>query len=265
MYEMVTAYTPSNLHAWFTGLRNLPDASRFGGHIPSFGGSVLPHVYCYMLAALEAFQCSAFVETGTNTGKTVSVIGQFFNGPIYSCELDPHLAEIARANLMPFGFPATQVRLSLQDSVSFLDMLVREGSLGNRPFFFLDAHSLQGSWPLAAELSRIAPLPQWVAAIHDFPQPGHQQHPPDAVRFLNAAHVNEGLRGLAPTEWCYWFPHYPQMHFMPLDYRVGMVFVARGVNPSVAEELNHRMMPLLDQLSRLNGVLATGSSQVLEA
>ena len=59
----MTAYTPSKLHAWFTGLRNLTDASRFGGHIPSFGGSVLPHVYCYMLAALEALESAQNVSS----------------------------------------------------------------------------------------------------------------------------------------------------------------------------------------------------------
>src|SRR5262249_47346298 len=125
-----------------------------------------------VLQLIRELPATAFVETGTYLGHTAAYVGrQVPEIPIFTCEIDPRLFRRTRAHLAKFA----NVEVRNQSSPKFLDQLLRIGSLGSMPIFWLDAH-WYSYWPLRDELSIITSAPQpSVIIIDDFQVPGEPQ------------------------------------------------------------------------------------------
>jgi hypothetical protein len=106
---------------------------------------------------------SCLVETGTYLGDMVAAQLSAFSR-IYSIELDPHLAEAARARFAPFP----HVTILQGDSAKMLPLVLREI---DRPcLFWLDGHYSEG---ITARGDRVTPIVQELEAVLAHPVRGH--------------------------------------------------------------------------------------------
>ena len=101
------------------------------------------------LRILDAIQPTAVIETGTFRGTTTAFIAKNFDGPIFSCEVDPRWYLASRVELA--RFPNVQIRR--QDSRHFLKEVLAEAK-GDVMLYYLDAH-WQEDLPLSGELELI--------------------------------------------------------------------------------------------------------------
>jgi predicted O-methyltransferase YrrM len=86
-----------------------------------------------LFAALcEAWSPAGLIETGTWLGDTAGYMASHTGAPVWSCELDPDFAALARFRLRAFG---EQVRVVHADSRSFLRELAATFPAGLRSFF----------------------------------------------------------------------------------------------------------------------------------
>jgi len=112
---------------------------------------------------------TSIIETGTYVGLSTSLMATMFPGiKIYTCEINELNYQRARKNLKKF----LNVNLYREISPKFLKWLIDSQQIGNRPFFFLDAHWLD-EWPLEEEIKIISNnLISAVIIIDDFKIPG---------------------------------------------------------------------------------------------
>ncbi|WP_426441689.1 hypothetical protein [Bradyrhizobium genosp. P] len=101
------------------------------------------------LRVLNEVRPAAIIETGTFRGTTTAYMGENFDGPILTCELDPRWYLFSRANLA--GFPNIEIRR--QDSRDFLKEVLAKVK-GDTLLYYLDAH-WQEDLPLIGELELI--------------------------------------------------------------------------------------------------------------
>lgn len=123
-----------------------------------------------MLEVLAAMPVSSFVETGTWRGDSTQMIARRYPKlPIYTSEVVKETFERARAVLKKYP----NVTQDLGSSDAFVQKLIADKRIGDRPFFFLDAH-WQTYWPLRNELRHISEARlSAVMVIDDFEVPGY--------------------------------------------------------------------------------------------
>lgn len=157
-----------------TNLRAIPGAARIAsvvwGWHGGFGGDRMYQKA--VLACIDFFQVSAFVETGTHYGVTTGFVASHRRSlPVYSCEIDKRCYQAARASLDRYK----NAFLFQQSSERCLSDLIARSRLGSRPLFFLDAHS-GVSWPLREEMKIIASSQgQAIIVIDNFQVPGRDE------------------------------------------------------------------------------------------
>lgn len=174
-----------------------------------------------LLNIIAGLRISAFVETGTNVGKTCFLIASQTNLPIFSSEVNKRFFRIARWFLSPFG---SRVQLSNEDSVQFLSRIVPIVQ-ADRPVFYLDAHWYE-KLPLKEEMVAIlSGCRSVLIVIDDFKVPsdsgfGYDRYGEAALEwsYLECAVLNSG------TNVSIFFPAYPSM--METGDRRGWVVIA---------------------------------------
>lgn len=114
---------------------------------------------------------TSIVETGTFLGYTTELLAnEFPHLQIYSSEINKSFYNKARKNLRKYK----NVKIYNKTSPEFLQELVNNKVLGDRPFFYLDAHWLD-EWPLEQELQIISyNLKSAVISIDDFKVEGNR-------------------------------------------------------------------------------------------
>jgi hypothetical protein len=106
---------------------------------------------------------SCLVETGTYLGDMVAAQLRAFSR-IYSIELDPRLAEAARARFASFP----HVTILQGDSAKVLPLVLRE--IDQPCLFWLDGHYSEG---ITARGDRVTPIVQELEAVLAHPVRGH--------------------------------------------------------------------------------------------
>jgi len=117
----------------------------------------------YLQRYVASVPWTAFVETGTEEGKTARWVAQL-GKPVFTCETDRKYVEMNE-----FGLPAN-VKFYEMDSPDFISAI--RLLVGSLPLFFLDAH--WGTyWPLLDELKSLS-MNYYGAVIivHDCTVPG---------------------------------------------------------------------------------------------
>ena len=110
-----------------------------------------------------AGQVTAFVETGTEEGKTTRWAARYF-GNVFTCDVSLEYLSKAEAAL------PDHVKLFELNSPNFIYSIRNDA--GTFPLFFLDAHWLD-YWPLQDELKTIeAHYHKAVVIVHDCAVPG---------------------------------------------------------------------------------------------
>lgn len=117
----------------------------------------------YLQRYVASVPWTAFVETGTEEGKTMRWIAML-GKPVFTCETDATYT----ANLV--GWLPSNVRFYNANSPDFIITIKDE--VGTLPLFFLDAH-WNAYWPLLDELRAIAKhYRQAIVIVHDCTVPG---------------------------------------------------------------------------------------------
>lgn len=117
---------------------------------------------------LQQFRPAALVETGTYRGTTTEFMAWYFNGPIYSCEIDRRCHLGARRRLSRFP----QVELHLIDSRHFLNHVLGRLAPATPLLVYLDAHWGE-DLPLRQEIELLLAAGHPAAImIDDFEVPG---------------------------------------------------------------------------------------------
>ena len=160
------------------------------------------------LALMRRLGVDAFVETGSSGGATAFLVAAETRLPVRSCDTAPEAVRIASRNLRPFG---RRVRVVEADARDFLRDVAADVSL-RRPFFYLDAHSLDDI-PLVRELSIIlAHWPEFIVLVDDFQVPGDA-----GFRYYAWGEEVQGLEavaetlGASPAPLGVFFPAYPSI------------------------------------------------------
>ena len=168
----------------------------------------------YLLAIVDHLAASAdvFVETGTNTGITLSYFARRFpHITCLSCEIDTDRAvPLARERTRDLD----NVRIFAEPSQSFLQRLTREHSelFARRGLFWLDAHGIGFEWPLRDEVRFIFErVTGGSILIDDFLVPGYEtvfQHD----RYDGQACSFEYIRSAIPADAAYrlYYPDYTE-------------------------------------------------------
>ena len=114
---------------------------------------------------VTGYACDAVLETGCYVGDTTDYLARTYPGlPIWTCDVyEPH-AEFTRARVAKHS-NATVERCDGAELVG------RGTARFRRPLIFLDAHGVQGDWPLRRELAAVA---RGVVVVHDF-DIGHER------------------------------------------------------------------------------------------
>ena len=108
---------------------------------------------------------SSIVETGTYLGYATELFAKTFPDlQIYTCEINKDFYLKAKKNLAEIK----NVHVYNESSPEFIESLIKNDLLGDRPFFYLDAHWLD-DWPLEKELQLISKkIKTAVISIDDF-------------------------------------------------------------------------------------------------
>lgn len=121
---------------------------------------------------MGAVDFDAILETGTWLGNTTGFMRQTSGKPVYSCELSPRFAALARMRLADMD----TVHLHTGDSRKFLRERLAGDVAGKTVFFYLDAHWYD-DLPLAEEMEIIgAGLKNFVVLIDDFQVPDDREY-----------------------------------------------------------------------------------------
>jgi predicted O-methyltransferase YrrM len=116
---------------------------------------------------IQSIKFDAIFETGTYRGLTTAWFADHFSGTIYSCEIDRRYHYQAQKNLQTHN----NIKLSLEDSRSFLHRHLAAAPEEDRYFIYLDAH-WHDDLPLIEEIRIILNSPcTYVIAIDDFKVP----------------------------------------------------------------------------------------------
>lgn len=117
---------------------------------------------------IEQLKVDCIIETGTYKGFTTAFFAKSFpNIPIYTCEIDEFNYRKAKENLRVYS----NVKVFNKSSPEFINFLIEKKLMGERPFFYLDAHWLD-NWPLESELRIIFnKLNSTIVLIDDFKVP----------------------------------------------------------------------------------------------
>ena len=120
---------------------------------------------------VEELKVTSIVETGTFMGYSTSFMAENFpNIPIYTGEINPKNYSAATRNLKKFK----NVKTFNKNSPDFLENLIKNKLLGEKPLFFLDAHWLN-YWPLEDEIKIISEkIKKAIILIDDFKIPGNE-------------------------------------------------------------------------------------------
>lgn len=113
---------------------------------------------------------TAVVETGTFLGFTTKLFARLFpDVQVYTCEINNDYYRKAKKSLSKYP----NVHVYNMSSPDFLNLLISENKLGERPMLYLDAHWLD-KWPLEQEIEIISKqLKNAVVLIDDFKVPGN--------------------------------------------------------------------------------------------
>jgi predicted O-methyltransferase YrrM len=116
---------------------------------------------------LSRYSFELIVETGTWIGNTTGYMAEVSGLPIWSAELDPRFAALARMRLKQFD----RVTIEQCDSRTFLKKLADSTLRHAFPFFYLDAH-WNKDLPLHDEIRLISTTwEKFVVMIDDFGVP----------------------------------------------------------------------------------------------
>ncbi len=117
---------------------------------------------------IKSIDFDAIVETGTFDGSTSGYMASVSNLPIYTCELNEKILQIAKMRLANI----TNVHYYLGDSREFLSTLAESKISHRNILFYLDAH-WNDDLPLMEEIKIINKAWQdFVILIDDFEVPG---------------------------------------------------------------------------------------------
>jgi hypothetical protein len=117
---------------------------------------------------LTHFAFEAIIETGSWVGNTTGYMAEVSGLPVWSSEIDPRFAALARTRLVKFD----RIVIENCDSREFLKKLSRTNLRNVFPFFYLDAH-WNNDLPLRDEIALIAgSWEQFVMLVDDFAVPG---------------------------------------------------------------------------------------------
>jgi len=144
---------------------------------------------------LCSYPFQTMVETGTCLGNTTGYMAEISGLPVWSAELDPRFAALARKRLVRFS----NVRIENIDSRAFLRDLVDINLHQTFTFFYLDAH-WNDDLPLREEVEFIAKKwSKFVIMVDDFAVPGDPGYKYDYYGLgmnLTPRYLNETLRRL---------------------------------------------------------------------
>ena len=114
---------------------------------------------------VSKYKITSIVETGTFLGYTTKLFAKEFpNLQIYTAEINKCFYRKAKKNLRRYD----NIHLYNSTSPEFLNSIIKNKLVGNRPLFYLDAHWLD-DWPLEKELQIISrKLTSAVISIDDF-------------------------------------------------------------------------------------------------
>jgi len=114
---------------------------------------------------ISEYNITSIVETGTFLGYTTELFAKEFpNMQIYTSEINKKFYKKAKRNLTKYK----NVHIFNVTSPQFLNHLLKNKLMGDRPFFYLDAHWLD-DWPLEEELQIISKnIHSAVISIDDF-------------------------------------------------------------------------------------------------
>jgi len=131
-----------------------------------------PILHKAFFSVVSIMQATSIVETGTFMGYSTSLMAEKFpNIPIHTCEINKRHYLIAKRNLKKYS----NVTVYYGESPKIMKNLIKENKLGDRPFFFLDAHWLD-NWPLEDEMRLITSLlKKAVIIIDDFKIPNRPE------------------------------------------------------------------------------------------
>ncbi len=100
---------------------------------------------------INNYKITSIVETGTYLGYTTMLLAETFpNLQIYTCEINENFYLRAKKNLKKYK----NIHIFNGTSPEFIENLINNKLIGERPFFYLDAHWLD-DWPLEKELKII--------------------------------------------------------------------------------------------------------------
>ncbi len=142
---------------------------------------------------IKEYNITSIVETGTFLGYTTELLAKEFpNLDIYTSEINPDFYKKAKKNLKNYK----KIHIYNQTSPEFIKGLINEKKLGDRPFFYLDAHWLD-DWPLEQELQIISKnIKSAVISIDDFKVEGDSRFIYDSYngKECSLALVNPNLK-----------------------------------------------------------------------
>ncbi|MEK6908494.1 MAG: hypothetical protein AABX23_00395 [Nanoarchaeota archaeon] len=121
---------------------------------------------------VKDYKITSIVETGTFLGYTTALFAENFpNLQVYTAEINSDFYKKSQKNLKKFK----NVHNYLGTSPKFLNHLLKNNLIGERPLFYLDAHWLD-DWPLEDELKIISKnIPSAVISIDDFKVEGDRR------------------------------------------------------------------------------------------
>ncbi|MBI3589604.1 MAG: hypothetical protein HY093_04315 [Candidatus Liptonbacteria bacterium] len=183
--------------------RRYPDVTFYGFH----GDRVLRELVSEII---EEFRPTALVETGTHKTTTTLFLAKLASTrmPIYTCEISGPYFRESRWRL----HKAPGVIIQQLSSPVFVNRLVKQKALGERPFFFLDAHS-GGNVPLQEELRALSSLQQAIVIIDDFVVPERSDFGHDVYEYALGKVRSYDLEFISPAlnaqhDYQVFFPQY---------------------------------------------------------
>lgn len=119
-----------------------------------------------VIEVINKFKPTSIIETGTYVGNSTLFFINNFDSCVYTCEIQEDYYLKAKKKLENYNVEVYNI-----DSIGFLKMLIKRNVLGDKPFFFLDAH-WGDKWDLDKEVRLITDnFKNCVILIDDFKVP----------------------------------------------------------------------------------------------
>ncbi|MBM3232289.1 hypothetical protein FJZ21_02840 [Candidatus Pacearchaeota archaeon] len=153
---------------------------------------------------IKDYKITSIVETGTFLGYTTELFAKEFpHLQIYTAEINLDFYKKAKKSLSKYK----NVHVYNATSPKFLESLIKERLLGERPFFYLDAHWLD-DWPLEKELQIISRnIPSAIISIDDFKVEGDSRFIYDSYKDKECS-LNLVNPNLSKNDYNLLFPDY---------------------------------------------------------